>query len=206
MRRQLTLILTILILVSCQNNTSEKQLTNLEKFIIDTDSLTSNSNTFDQIVNFIQSKKPEFNQREVKITTEGILGLYRETEFSSDYDTTGNFKDRVLFSLKIKGFTSERQAANAFKEIIEFHACCIPDEDIIKLKNFENVDHFKNIASTTILIENTIIEFIPANQTIVNEDISKLLGEILKERKYLKLEVGEGGPAIWTRKQKNNTP
>jgi SepF-like predicted cell division protein (DUF552 family) len=175
-------------------------LTKLEEFIINTDSLTSNSKTFDQIVNFIQTKKPKFRQDIATISKEDISGLSRERVFSYDYDTTGKYKDRVLFSLKIKEFTSERNAAEAFLDIIEFHACCIPDEDIIKLKNFENLSDFKNSGSTIILNENILIEFIPANQTMINQDIGELLDEILKEKKYLKLEIGHGGPAIWTRK------
>jgi hypothetical protein len=33
-----------------------------------------------------------------------------------------------------------------------------------------------------------------------NKEISDFLDIILKDRKYLKLEIGNGGPAIWTRK------
>ena len=200
MTRQLIIILTILTFVSCQNSRTVNQLTKLEEFIINTDSLTSNSKTFDQIVNFIQTKKPKFRQDIATISKEDISGLSRERVFSYDYDTTGKYKDRVLFSLKIKEFTSERNAAEAFLDIIEFHACCSPDEDIIKLKNFENLSDFKNSGSTIILNENILIEFIPANQTMINQDIGELLDEILKEKKYLKLEIGHGGPAIWTRK------
>jgi hypothetical protein len=31
-----------------------------------------------------------------------------------------------------------------------------------------------------------------------------LVDEFLKDRKYLKLEIGHGGPAVWTRKWENN--
>lgn len=204
MRRQLTIILTILTLGSCQHSKTERELTKLEKFKIESDSLTSNSKTYDYIVNFIQTKKPKFRSNKVTITDESVSGLSREIEFSSDYDTTGKLKDRVLFLLKITEFTSNRLAACAFEKMVEFHACCIPDEDIIKLKNFENLEHFKNNASTIILSENIMIEFIPANQVFINEEISELIEEILREKKYLKLEIGHGGPAIWTRKYENN--
>jgi hypothetical protein len=200
MTRQLIIILTILTFVSCQNSRTENQLTKLEKYIIETDSLTSNSQAYDQIVNIIETNKPKFRQDETKFKKVNISGLSRQRIFSNDYDTTGKYKDRVLFSLKIKEFTSERKAAEAILETIKFHACCIPDEDIIKLKNLENLDDFKNSASTTILSENVIIEYIPANQTFVNEDNLKLVDEFLKDRKYLKLEIGHGGPAVWTRK------
>jgi len=199
MKQQLTIILTVLIFVACQNNKTENHLAELEKFIIKRDSLTSKSKTIDQLINFIQTKKTKFKQKEVRLT-EGKTGVTREVEFSNDFYTSGKYKDRIPFSLRIKEYTSERQAAVAFQKIIEFYACCNPDEDIVKLKNFENLEHFKNSASTTILSENIIIELIPANQTEINEEISELLDKLLKERQYLKLEIGHGGPAIWTRK------
>lgn len=200
MKRLQTILLTFLTIAACQNSTTKNELTELEKFIIETDSLSSNSNTFDTIVNFIHTKKPKFRQDEVAISKDDLSGLSRKRIFSSDYDTTGKYKDRVLFSIEINEFTSERQAAYAFWKIIEFHACCIPDQDLIKLKNFQNLDNFKNSASTTILSGNLLLEFLPANQTIVNEEISELLDEFLEKRNYLKLEIGHGGPAIWTRK------
>lgn len=75
---------------------------------------------------------------------------------------------------------------------------CIPDEDIIKVKNFENLDHFKNSAATILLIENIIIEVGIGSQTKDNREINELLDKTLKDNKYLKLEIGSGGPAIWT--------
>jgi hypothetical protein len=199
MTRQLIFILTLLTFVACQNSRTENQLTKLEKYIKETDSLTSNSNAFEQIIKIIQTKKPKFRQELVAFSKTDLSGLSREQTFSNDYDTTGNLKDRVLFSIRIKEFNSERKAAEAFLEIIEFQACCIPDEDFKKLKNFENLDNFKNSASTTILTENIMIEYIPANQTFVNEGNLTLVDEFLNDRKYLKLEIGHGGPAVWTR-------
>lgn len=200
MTRQLIIILTILTFVSCQNSRTENQLTKLEKYIIDTDSLTSNSKAYEQIVNNIKENKSRYRQDETVFKNVNVSGLSRELIFSYDFDTTGKYKDRVLFSLKIKEFTSERKAAKAFLESIEFHACCIPDEDIIKLKNFENLQDFKISASTTIISENIMIEYIPSNQTFVNEDNLKLVNEFLTDRKYLKLEIGHGGPVVWARK------
>lgn len=200
MTRQLIFILTLLTLVACQNNRTENRLTKLEEYLIETDSLTSSSKTFDQIVIFIQTNKPSYLKETSIIPTIETPSLLREIEFDYDYDTTGKYKDRVLFSLRVKEFNSDRQAAEAFKKVIEFQSCCIADEDIVKLKNFENLEHFKNSATTTILSENILIEFIPANQTSINKEITELIDEYFKERKYLKLEIGHGGPAIWTRK------
>lgn len=199
MTRQLTFILTLLTFVACQNNKTEPHLTKLEKFIIDTDSLTSNSKTFDQIANQIQTKRPELKQDEVRLIREDTNGLLKEQSFLFYYDTTGNFKD-LYHSIRVKEFNSDRQAVDAFWKIIEFHACCIPDEDIVKLKNFENLDHFKNSASTTLLTDNIVIEIGLGSKSEDNKEISELLDVILKDRKYLKLEIGHGGPAVWTRK------
>jgi hypothetical protein len=199
MTRQLAFIFTFLTFVACQNNKPENHLTKLEEFIIHADSLTSNSKTFDQIAHQIQNKRPELIQDELRLSSEDINGLLKEQSFHFYYDTTEKHKD-LYHSIRIKEFDSERQAAQAFGKIIEFHACCIPDEDIVKLKNFENLDHFKNSASTTLLTENIVIEIGLDNKTNDYNEISKLLEEILKERKYLKLEIKHGGPAIWTKK------
>lgn len=174
-------------------------MTKLEEFIIKTDSLTSNSKTFDQIANTILTNKPEFKQDQAVLTKSDSTGLLKEQIFRFYYDTTGKYAD-PNYSIKLKEFNSDRQAADAFWRTIEFQACCIPDEDIIKLKNFENLDHFKNSASTTLLTENIVIEVGLGDKTKDNKEISDLLDEILIEKKYLKLEIGHGGPAIWTRK------
>jgi len=200
MKRQLTILLIFLTFVACQNSTTKNELTQIEKFIIETDTFASNSKIFDQISNFIHTQKPRFSRNDIEFASGLIPGLLREQKFGSEDDTTGKLKDRVLFSIGIKEFISERQAAKAFWKIIEFHACCIPDKDVIKLKNFENLDKFKNSAKTTILSGNVVLEIVPANQMIVNEEITELLNEILEKRNYIKLEIGHGGPAIWTRK------
>lgn len=199
MTRQLTFILTILIFIACQNNKTEKHITELEEFIIKTDSLTSNSKTFDQIANAILTNKPEFRQNQAALTKSDSTGLLKIQTFRFHYDTTGKYPD-LNYAIRLKEFNSERQAAEAFWRTIEFQACCIPDEDIIKLKNFENLDHFKNSASTTLLTENIVIEIGLGDRTNDNKEVSEILDEILKEKKYLKLEIGHGGPAIWKRK------
>lgn len=199
MTRQLTFILTILTFVACQNNKTEKYITKLEEFIFKTDSLTSNSKTFEQIANSILKNKSEFKQDQAVLTKSDSTGLLKEQIFRFYYDTTGKYED-LNYSIKLKEFNSDRQAAESFWRTIEFQACCIPDEDILKLKNFENLDHFKNSASTTLLTENIVIEVGLGDKTKDNNEVSDLLDEILKESKYLKLEIGHGGPAIWTRK------
>jgi len=172
---------------------------------MDTDSLTSKSRTFDLIANHILTNKPEFKSAELIRTKEVTTGVLKEQFFEFYYDTTDKYKE-LYYSIRLKEYNSDRQAAKAFWKIIEFHACCIPDEEIVKLKNFENLDHFKNNASTTLLTENILIEMELGleNKTKDNKEVSELLDEILKNRKHLKLEIGNGGPAIWTRKYENN--
>ncbi|MFW6352399.1 MAG: hypothetical protein ACOC2E_08410 [Bacteroidota bacterium] len=174
-------------------------MTKLEKFIIETESLTSDTETFDQISNLIQSKNPELEKSELGLLIDESKGLLKEQSFRFHNDMTGNNKDQY-YLIRLQEYESDRQAAEAFREIIEFHACCVPDEDIVKLKNFENLNHFKNSASMTLLTDNVIIKASYGSQQAENKDISELLDEILKDRKYLKLEIGHGGPAIWTRK------
>src|SRR5690606_12807845 len=117
MTRHLTIILTLFLFVACQNNNTENNLTKLEEFIIETDSLTSNSNTFDQIANQIKNKRPELSQNELSIVREDINGLLKEQSFRFYYDTTEKYKD-LYHPIRIKEFNSDRQAAQAFWKII----------------------------------------------------------------------------------------
>lgn len=200
MTRQLTIILTTLIFAACQNSTTEKQLTKLEKHITKADSLTNDSKIFDQIANKIQIKRPELEKGELRLFTNDSTALIKEQSFRFYNDTTGKNKNQY-YSIRLIEYESDRRAAETFLEIIEVYACCIPNEDIVRLKNFENLNHFKNSASTTLLTDNIIIKVSVGNQPDESKELSELLDEILKERKYLQLEIGHGGPAIWTIKK-----
>ncbi len=192
--------MTILTFVACQNNKTENHLTKLEKLINETDILNYNSKTFDQIIIEFQSKKPELKRDEVTFVNENKNEpQLQEHLFRYYYDRIDNNINR-FHTIRITEFATNRQAGQAFQETIEFQACCIPDEDIVKLKNFENLDYFKNSASITLLTDNIVIKIQLDNQTKDRQEISNLLDEILNGRKYLKLEIGNGGPAIWTRK------
>jgi|GEM_PF-2378050 len=197
MTRLSAIILTILTLFACSNNEAKKQLTKLEQYVNSADSLTSKSNFFDQIATKILTEKKEIKPSELKLFNNDTTGKTKEQTFQFQYDTTGKHSD-VTNNIRITEYQSDRHAANAFLDIVEFEACCIPDEDIVRLKNFENLGSFKNIASTTLLSENLAFEVCLGDNSKDNQEVLNLLDNILVDRKYLKLEIGYNGPAIWT--------
>ncbi|WP_421797742.1 hypothetical protein [Haliscomenobacter sp.] len=202
MTRLLAFLLTIFVLtfVACKSNKTENELTKLEQYINSTDSLTGSSKLFDQLVINILTDHSEFKViDDIKHYQNNSLGKLKEQTFNFYNGTIGQYPN-LSYDLKITEFKTDRQAAVAFWKIIEFQACCVPNEDIIKLKNFENLGHFKNNASTTLLSENVLFELAMGDRENINKEISKSLDRLLEKRKYLKLEIGQGGPAIWTRK------
>ena len=172
----------------------------MEQYVNSADSSTRKSNLFDQIATKILTEKKEIKPSELKLYNNDTTGKLSEQTFHFPHDTVGQHSD-LTNNIRIIEYQSDRHAANAFLDIVEFEACCIPDEDIVRLKNFENLDNFKNTASTTLLSENLVIEVYLGNNIKDNQQVLNLLDSILIDKKYLKLEIGNTGPAIWTRKQ-----
>ncbi len=197
MKRLLTILFTILTLVACNNDKTKDSLTKLEQYVINSDSLSSDSKLFDQIVINIKSKGLDTKSCDSNILYNDSTGKVREQTFQFLIDTTGH-DSSLTCSLKITEYRSNRKAAKAFLNIVEFVACCIPDKDIIKLKNFENLSSFKNSASLTLLSSNIVFEINTKNNNKKKKEILALLDSILKNNKYLALDIGETGPAIWT--------
>jgi hypothetical protein len=195
--KRLIIILTLFSLGSCNCNKTDNRLTKLEEFVNGSDSLTNNSKLFDQIAITILKERPEFTPSDLKYYKNDSTGKLKEQDYKFYYDTTGNFPT-LSFDLKITEYNSNKHAAKAFWEVVEFQACCIPDEDIVKLKNFENLYDFKNGASTTMLSGNILFEMELGENTKSNKEISSLLDKVLSNNKFLKLEIGFCGPAIWT--------
>lgn len=198
MPRLLISILTILILYACKSNKADYQLSELEKYIEGTDSLTANSKLFDTIAICIFQQHTNFEAVDgIKYYHNDTTGILKEQSFKYHYDSTGHYPN-LTYDLKLTEYKTNRQAAIAFWKFIEFQACCIPDEDIARLMNFKNLDSFKNSASTTVLTENILFQVEIGGRDDLNEEISNSLEKLLEKRKYLKLEIGNGGPAVWT--------
>jgi len=197
MARLTTIILAMLTLLACTNNATKKQLTKLEQYVNSADSLKSKSNLFDQIATSIITESKELKAKKIKLFSNDTTGRLKEQFFQLRVDTSRQDEGRV-YGISITEYTSDRQAAEAFLKIVEFAACCIPDEDIIKLKNFENLALFKNSASITMLSENLVFEIIAGENNKYKSVIDSALGNALKGRRYIRLEIGDTGPAIWT--------
>lgn len=101
-------------------------------------------------------------------------------------------------SFSISTYKSKKSALTAFRNSIEFDACCIPDEDIVKLKNFEDVQTFKNVSSKIIYADNLVVRMSLGNLIEDNSEFNKLIDSYFEKVAFKKLEIGTGGPAIWT--------
>jgi hypothetical protein len=103
---------------------------------------------------------------------------------------------RIYFS--ISTYKSQKSALIAFRNSIEFMACCIPDEDIVRLKNFETIKAFKNRSSKILYADNVVVTIDSGDRIEDNSDFDKLIDSYFDKVEFKKLEVGTGGPAIWT--------
>lgn len=78
-------------------------------------------------------------------------------------------------------------------------ACCIPDEDIVRLKNFETIKAFKNGSSKILYADNMVVTIASGDRLEDNPGFNKLIDSYFDKVDFKKLEIGAGGPAIWTR-------
>ena len=109
-------------------------------------------------------------------------------------DTISN--PNIYFS--ISTYKSKKSALVAFRNSIDFNACCIPDEDIVKLKNFENIQVFKTGSAKLIYADNLVVTMSLGSQIDDNSEFNKLVDSYFEGTGFRKLEIGTGGPAIWT--------
>ena len=193
MCKRLSIIVLAFLLVSCRlkidtNDTLLDKLVELgnASFV---ENPTSNSN---KIVNDILSKRTNFYVVN--------YGPSRELD-NADLLTHVQLMDTlsnpdIYFS--ISTYKSKKSALIAFRNSIDFNACCIPDEDIVKLKNFENIQVFKNGSSKLIYADNLVVTMSLGSQIDDNPEFNKLVDSYFEGTDFKKLEIGTGGPAIWT--------
>ena len=147
-----------------------------------------------EIVNDILSKRTDFH-----IINNGPSRELNNAELLTHVqlmDTTTN--PDIYFS--ISTYKSKKSALVGFRNSIEFNACCIPDEDIVKLKNFENIQTFKNGSSKIIYADNLVVTMSLGDRIQDNPEFNKLIDSYFEKVDFKKLEIGTGGPAIWTHK------
>lgn len=191
MRVLFSILLFLILLNSC--NSKQKAL---ELSIPPTDSLTINSHLFDSIV------------QEFAILRTGLI-LENAMQYNGDSIGCLKFQRAGLRNSLFKGinyhlnlteFNTNDSATKQFWRDIEFHACCIPDEDLVKLKEYKNLAHFKNSASTFFIYENIYCRIWYENCYKMDSIIqfSSFLNTRFKDRHFKKLDIGKGGPTIWT--------
>lgn len=110
-------------------------------------------------------------------------------------DTATNSYVHIRFSV----YQDLKASFNAFRTHIDTEACCVPDEDIVKLKNYENLIVFKNGASKIMLTDNTVITMYLGDNIDDNKQLNGVVDSYFTNGLLKKLEIGHGGPAIWTK-------
>lgn len=188
-------ILTV-ILFACQTNKrSDADDTQLDKLI----ELASEVNTDipTRMLNRIKNDLPikwniyeTNNEPSRELKNDGLI----EHKSFADTTTVPNIY------ITISAYKNIKSALMAFRDWVDFKACCIPDEDIVKLKNFENINAFKNKASKIILAENTIVTMYLGDRIEDNKKFNGFIDKYFENSDYKKLEIGTGGPAKWTKK------
>lgn len=193
--KQITIASTLLLfLFSCATDQTDN--TDVPFTSADTTLVSHPETLLDSLANgLINNWKNFVLETDSSISTEDSTGLKK---YKSFVDRTTN-KYEQLF-INIYGYNSEAAALKAFWQIIDKSACCIPNEDLIKLKKFEDLKLFKNRASKIIYSDNLVIEMYLGAKIDDNNELNSFVDKFLNKNKSKKLEIGSGGPAIWTRK------
>lgn len=192
--KQVCTIILALIFVACKQGKIDTKDTALDSLVSQTDSFTLySSKSIDEfkeelsLNNFISDTSMNDIGTAYDYKNKGLLSF-----------ETLNFNDSTKKDiwLLVGIYQTKKYALTAFRDFVDFWACCIPDDDIVKLKNFNNVSSIKNGPSTVYCYENIVISHYTNSETIKNP-----IEQYLKDKKYYKLDIGEGGPAIWTIKE-----
>lgn len=190
---QIIITITIITFAACLH--PHKHSSKLDAFVLESDDAVSNANTFDLMRQFLFSNLADLKFDSITHIDDDSTLLKRKQSFWYSFDSSSKFSGLYM---TLKEYQTNRQAAQAFKEQIDIHACCIPDEDLLKLKNFKNLEHFKNSASITLITNNVLIVVSFGGNDTELEASSKLLDEIPKGNNFHKLVIGHGGPAVWS--------
>jgi hypothetical protein len=193
----ITSIVIILILVSC--NTNDKidiHDTRLDKIVEATDStLKPNPSLISNII--IENIEENWNtlsqtsyMPSKELDNNGLMN------YVSYKDTTSN----PIIYFRMATYSNSYSAIKAFRDYINFVACCIPDKEIAKLKNFRKVNPFKNSASKIIHVDNIVLTMDIGDEINDNSEFRDLVVSYFDNYEYKMLEIGTGGPAIWTKK------
>lgn len=178
----------LLFLIGCDSKT----LLDRDVDLADSKRLESPTQKFDSVVVDILRKRHDLRQT-IDTTYNGLSGggLIKIKELR---DTVDNSNIHIKFSI----YQDLKASSTAFRKYIETEACCVPDEDIIKLKNYENLTVFKNGASKITLADNTVITMYLGDNIDDNKQLNELVDSYFTDGLLKKLEIGHGGPAIWT--------
>jgi len=192
--KQVCIIILALIFVACKQGKIDTKDTELDSLVSKTDSSNLYSSksidTFKELLflnNFTGDTNMNYFGTEYGFKNKGLISF--ETFHYND-----STKKNLWLLVGI--YKTKKYALTAFRDFIDFWACCIPDEDIVKLKNFNNVNSIKNVESTVYCSENIVISYYTISDIIKNP-----IEQYLKDKKYYKLDIAEGGPAKWTIKK-----
>lgn len=177
----------ILFLVGC----GSKTLLDRDVDLADSKPLNLPTQKIDSVVVDILRKNHNLRQYTDPSCKPSDSGLIKVYELR---DTATNSYVHIRFSV----YQDLKASFNAFRTHIDTEACCVPEEDIVKLKNYENLIVFKNGASKVMLTDNTVITMYLGNNIDDNKQLNRLVDSYFTTGILKKLEIGNGGPAIWT--------
>jgi len=186
--RQQTILIFMILIVACRQQTKiDTSNTELDKLVLTADSTRLIEPNFynDLLVILNQHNFSSIDDNPYEGFANNGLVKYQTFIYS---DTT---KKHLKFSLAF--YDSNKYSLTAFLKFINFWACCIPDEDIMKLKNFNNLTSFKNSYSVIYCIDKLVILQFSSSDTITSA-----INAVKGNDNFYKLEIGNGGPAKWT--------
>ena len=159
----------------------------------------------DRDVDMADSRTLSDPSRKIDSVVVKILDKYnslRVTDFSPPMNDellkVVELRDTTNLYIRFSIYQNLKSSFTAFRNHIETEACCVSDEDIVKLKNYESLPVFKNGASKIMLADNTVITMYLGDRIEDNKDLSRLVDSYFSKGHVKKLEIGTGGPATWT--------
>ena len=188
---KLTIILTLATLIGCNYSKTPTSLTKLDQFAKSADSLPSSPSLFDSISSELSNSSFKVRQGDIKTN-----GDTRSKRFIYGTKSIEHFPDSSCY-LILTEYSSNRNAAFAFRKNVISKAIHISGQDSAKLLNLENIKSKGQRASTTIVFENLIFDFTPSKTELNNNVINYTRDKILFKKKYLRLDMTNDGNVIW---------
>ncbi len=184
----------LLLLISCTCCSEREQELDLSDTKLDNMVLSANKESSDSYIKDLSTLRADLKNNGYMETEARLFREYNmDNEGRAEALTFDKNVSENNIWVQVVAYKSPSDALRAFRDLVDFWACCIPDEDIIRLKNLENLEMFKNSNITAWYSEQLVVF-----STSDSSEFTTLLDSFFSNKEFLKLSVGHTGPAEWS--------